>query len=141
VSFLLDTNVVSEWVRPRPDAGVVALLAEADEDRVFISVVTLAELRYGIERMAAGQRRRRLDAWLSDELPLRFEGRVVPIDAAVADAWGRVTASREASGRPLAVADGFIAATAEVHGLTLVTRNVSDFEKTVRMVVNPWTDG
>ena len=65
MSFLLDTNVVSEWVRPRPDAGVVAWLAEADEDRVFISVVTLAELRYGIERLTAGQRRRRLDEWLT----------------------------------------------------------------------------
>lgn len=140
MSFLLDTNVVSEWVRPRPDAGVVAWLAQADEDRVFISVVTLAELRYGIERMAAGQRRRRLDAWLDDELPLRFEGRVLAIDVAIADAWGKMTASREALGRPLGAADGFIAATAEVHGLTLVTRNVSDFDRTVKAVVNPWTD-
>jgi len=141
VSFLLDTNVVSEWVRPRPDAGVVAWLAEADEDRVFISVVTLAELRYGIERMAIGQRRRRLDDWLSNELPLRFEGRILPVGAAVADAWGKLTALRETSGRPLAAVDAFIAATVEVHGLTLVTRNVSDFERTVREVVNPWTDG
>lgn len=140
MSFLLDTNVVSEWVRPRPDAGVVAWLAEADEDRVFISVVTLAELRYGIERLAAGQRRRRLDEWLREELPLRFEGRVLPIDAAIADAWGRLTASMEATGRPIAVADAFIAATAEAHGLALVTRNVSDFEATVKSVMNPWAD-
>ena len=141
MSFLLDTNVVSEWVRPRPDAGVVAWLADADEDRVFISVVTLAELRYGIERLTAGQRRRRLDEWLTGELPLRFEGRVLPIDAAIADAWGRLTASREAAGRPIAVVDAFIAATAEVHGLALVTRNVSDFDATVKAVVNPWADG
>ena len=71
MSFLLDTNVVSEWVKPRPDAGVVAWLAEVDEDRVFVSVITLAELRYGIERMAAGKRRTRLDEWLRTELPLR----------------------------------------------------------------------
>lgn len=141
MSFLVDTNVVSEWVRPRPDAGVVGWLAEADEDRVFISIVTLAELRYGIDRMATGQRRRRLDAWLSNELPLRFEGRVLPVDAAIADAWGRLTALREASGRPLAAMDAFIAATVEVHGLTLVTRNVSDFDRTVRAVVNPWANG
>ncbi|GEP55183.1 type II toxin-antitoxin system VapC family toxin [Reyranella soli] len=139
MSFLLDTNVVSEWVRPRPDAGVVAWLAEADEDRVFISVVTLAELRYGIERLAAGQRRRRLDEWLRQELPLRFEGRVLSIDAEVADAWGRLTALREISGRPIGAADAFIAATAEAHNLTLVTRNVSDFDRTVRALVNPWT--
>lgn len=141
MSFLLDTNVVSEWVRPRPDEGVVAWLADADEDRVFISVVTLAELRYGIERLTAGQRRRRLDEWLTGELPLRFEGRVLPIDAAIADAWGRLTASREAVGRPIAVADAVIAATAEAHGLALVTRNVSAFEATVKAVVNPWAEG
>jgi toxin FitB len=140
VSFLLDTNVVSECVRPRPDPGVVSWLAEADEDRVFISVITLAELRYGIERMAAGQRRRRLDEWLRAELPLRFEGRVLPIDATIADAWGRLTALRETSGRPIGAADAFIAATAEARDLTLVTRNVSDFERTVKAVINPWTD-
>ena len=140
MSFLLDTNVVSEWVRPRPDAGVVAWLAEADEDRVYISVITLAELRYGVERMPSGQRRRRLDEWLKEDLLLRFEGRILSVDSAIADAWGRLTASREASGRPISMADAFIAATVEVHGLTLVTRNVSDFERTVRAVVNPWTE-
>lgn len=140
MSFLLDTNVVSEWTKPRPNAGVVAWLAEADEDRVFVSVVTLAELRYGIERMAAGSRRRRLDEWLRDELPLRFEGRVLSIDGAIADAWGKVVARGEAVGRPISVTDAFIAATAEVHGLTLVTRNVSDFESTLNSIVNPWTE-
>lgn len=138
MSFLLDTNVVSEWVRPRPNAGVMAWLAEADEDGVFLSVVTLAELRHGIERMAAGQRRRRLNEWLANDLLFRFEGRVLPVDVTVADSWGRLTASREAFGRPISVADAFIAATAAVHGLTLVTRNVADFEGTVR-TVSPWS--
>lgn len=138
MSFLFDTNVVSEWVRPRPNAGVMAWLAEADEDGVFLSVVTLAELRHGIERMAAGQRRRRLNEWLANDLLFRFEGRVLPVDVAVADSWGRLTASREASGRPISVADAFIAATAAVHGLTLVTRNVADFERTVR-TISPWS--
>lgn len=138
MSFLLDTNVVSEWVKPRPDEGVVGWLAEVDEDRVFLSVVTFAELRHGIERLANGARRRGLDRWLTDELPLRFEGRVVPIDAAIADAWGRLVAHRESSGRPIGMADGFIAATVQVRGFTLVTRNVSDFEQTLPTVVNPW---
>ena len=74
MSFLLDTNVVSEWVRPQPDPGVVGWLAQVDEDRVFLSVITLAELRYGIQRMATGSRRDRLDRWLRDELPIRFDG-------------------------------------------------------------------
>jgi hypothetical protein len=116
-------------------------LAEADEDRVFVSVITLAELRYGIERMAAGNRRKRLDQWLRGELPLRFEGRVLPIDNAIADAWGRIVARSEAVGRPIGVTDAFIAATVEVHHLTLVTRNASDFEPTLKSIVNPWTEG
>ena len=140
MSFLLDTNVVSEWVKAHPNAGVVAWLAEADEDRVFLSVVTLAELRHGIERLAAGRRRNRLDEWLRDELPLRFTGRVLAIDSAVADAWGKMVARSEAAGRPIGAMDAFIAATAQVHGLTLITRNTSDFESTVKIIVNPWTD-
>ena len=69
MSFLLDTNVVSEWMNPRPNPGVVAWLADVDEDRTFLSVITLTELRYGIDRMAAGNRRKRLDEWLGEELP------------------------------------------------------------------------
>ena len=139
MSFLLDTNVVSEWVKPRPNPGVVTWLAEADEDSVFVSVITLAELRYGIERMPAGNRRKRLDDWLCNELPLRFEDRVLPIDGATADTWGKLMARREAAGRPMSVTDAFIAATVEVHGLTLVTRNGADFESTLKEIINPWT--
>jgi predicted nucleic acid-binding protein len=139
VSFLLDTNVVSEWVQPRPNPGVVAWLAEVDEDRVFISVITLAELRYGIERMAAGSRRKRLEVWLGHELPVRFEGRVLSVDSDVADAWGKVVARSEAAGRPISVMDAFIAATAVRYGLTLVTRNAADFESAIQTIINPWT--
>jgi predicted nucleic acid-binding protein len=139
VSFLLDTNIVAEWAKPRPNAGVVEWLAEADEDRVFVSVVTIAEVRRGIERLPAGRRRDRLVAWLSDDLPLRFEDRVLPIDRQVADAWGRIVASRESAGRPIAIMDAFIAATAEVHGLTLVTRNLGDFAEAVPGLVNPYS--
>lgn len=139
MSFLLDTNVVSEWVKQRPNAGVVAWLAEIDEDRVFLSVITLAELRHGVRRLADGSRRRRLDAWLSDELPLRFDGRLLAIDQTVADRWGEVVAEREAAGRPIGAMDAFIAATANVHELALVTRNERDFESVVKEIVNPWS--
>jgi toxin FitB len=138
VNFLLDTNVVSEWVKPRPNIGIVAWLAEADEDRVFISVVTLAELRYGIEGMAAGHRRSRLDAWLRDELPLRFERRILAIDETIADVWGKVLRRSEKAGRPISAMDAFMAATAHVHGLTLVTRNAADFKAAIASVLNPW---
>lgn len=140
MSFLLDTNVVSEWVKPRPDSGVAAWLAEVDEDSVFLSVVSLAELRYGIERMPRGSRRTRLDAWLRDELPLRFEGRILSIDERVADAWGQVVAQRESAGRPIAAMDALIAALANVYDMHLVTRDESDFASTVQRIVNPWAD-
>lgn len=139
MSFLLDTNVVSEWMKPHPNPGVVTWLAEVDEDRVFLSVITLTELRYGIERMAAGNRKKRLDDWLQEELPLRFDGRILTIDGAVADACGKVVARSEALGRRLEAMDAFIAATAEVHRLTVVTRNAADFQPTIEGVLNPWT--
>ena len=138
MSFLLDTNVVSEWVKPRPHPGVITWLAEADEDRVFLSVVTLADLRHGVERMAAGSRRARLDVWLREELPLRFEKRVLSIDAAVADAWGKIVSRCQGQGRTIHAMDAFLAAAAEVHKLTLVTRNVSDFGPLGGELFNPW---
>jgi toxin FitB len=139
VSFLLDTNVVSEWTKPRPNSGVIEWLDEVSEDDVFLSVVTFAELRRGIERLPASARRKRLDEWLRSDLPIRFEGRIAPVDGAVADEWGRLVARREADGRPFNAMDALIAATAQVHELTLVTRNVSDFKASLKSLLNPWT--
>lgn len=139
MSFLLDTNVVSEWTKPRPNPGVVDWLAKVDEDTVYLSVVTFAELRHGIERLPSGKRRTQLDEWLRADLPLRFERRILPVDAAVADQWGHLVARSESKGRPLHAMDALIAATAEVHALTLVTRNSSDFAEVARSVVDPWT--
>jgi toxin FitB len=138
VNFLLDTNIISEWVKARPDPGVVAWTAWVDEDRTHLSVVTLAELRRGVVRLEEGARRRRLDEWLRSELPLRFEGRILVIDARVADDWGEVVAARERAGRPIGVTDAFMAATARVHDLTLVTRNTVDFEPSVESILNPF---
>ena len=140
MSFLLDTNVVSEWLKPRPDLHVTAWLAQIEEDAVFLSVVTLTELRYGIERMPRGRRRNRLDQWLAVELTDRFMGRIIPIDDEVALACGHILAEREAMGRPMEVMDAFIAATARSIGLSLVTRNEADFAGTVADIVNPWVN-
>ena len=140
MNFLLDTNLVSEWSKPRPNPGVVRWLADADEDRVFMSVVTIAELRHGVERLAIGRRRKRLNEWIEGELLFRFDERILPIDAATADAWGRIVAHREGLGRPIGTMDAFIAATAQVHKLTLATRNQTDFEASVAAVVNPWSE-
>ena len=141
MTFLVDTNVISEWVKPRPDEGVAAWLSDVDEDRVYISVISLAELHHGVERMPLGARRRRLDEWLKEELALRFEERILLIDRAVAEAWGRIVARCATAGRPISAMDGFIAATAVTHSLILVTRNVSDFEFSVKDIVNPWAEG
>ena len=138
MSYLLDTNVVTEWTKPRPNPGVIKWLAQVAEDEVFLSVVTFAELWHGIERLPAGRRRRQLDEWLRGELALRFEGRIVLIDGAIADEWGRLVARQEARGRPITAKDGLIAATARVHALTLVTRNATDFQVSVKAVLNPW---
>lgn len=139
MSFLLDTNVVSEWTKPRPNPGLLAWLSETDEDRLFLSVVTIAELRRGVESLPPGDRRRRLDAWLQQDLSARFEGRVLPVDTPVAHAWGKIVARRESQGHPIHAMDAMLAATADVHALTLVTRNEADFRQTLRSVVNPWS--
>lgn len=138
MNFLLDTNAVSEWVKPRPNVGLIRWMESADEDRIFLSVISLAELRYGVERMPGGARRSRLEEWLREQLPLRFEGRILSVDQNVAEAWGRTVSRSEALGRPMSVMDAFLSATAEAHRLTLVTRNVSDFP-TLKAIVNPWS--
>ena len=105
LGWLIDTNVVSEWIKPRPDTAVVSWLDEADEERIFLSVVSPAEIRFGIERLAPERRRTRLDQWLREELPERFEGRIVPVDGQVADTCGRLLAPSSA-GRPRARRNG-----------------------------------
>ena len=138
MSFLLDTNVVSEWIKPRPDPGLIAWLASVDEDRTFLSVITIAEIRFGIERREPGQRRSKLESWLHGDLKARFDERTLLVNEAVAEMWGKISAARAALGRPIGAMDGFIAATALVFGLTLVTRNTADFENTVPSLLNPW---
>ena len=137
MSFLLDTNVVSEWVKPRPNPGLMSWMETVDEDRTYLSVISLAELTFGVERLAPGRRRAHLEKWLTEELPLRFEGRILPVDATIARAWGRTVSRSENAGRPIGILDAFLAATAEVRQLTFVTRNVSDFA-TIK-VLNPWS--
>ncbi|MHB8217625.1 MAG: PIN domain-containing protein [Candidatus Sulfotelmatobacter sp.] len=138
MSFLLDTNVVSEWVKPQPNTGLVRWTESVDEDSLHLSVISLTELRYGIDRTTSGKRQRRLEEWLRYELPIRFEGRILPVDPTVADACGRIVRRAEVLGRPIEAMDAFLAAMAQVHRLTLVTRNVQHFT-VLKTVFNPWT--
>ena len=136
--FLLDTNVVSELIRPKPDDNVVRWVEETDEAILFLSVLTLGEIRQGVERLRAGRRRGRLESWLQVDLLSRFQGRILGIDEAITDRWGRVAASAAAKGKPVPVIDGLLAATALHHNLTLVTRNTSDVAGTGVPTLNPW---
>jgi hypothetical protein len=138
LSFLLDTNVISEWAKPQPHAGVIRWLASADEDRVFISVITIAEVRGGLERMPKGQRRDRIAAWLGEDLVMRFEGRIAPVDTAIAQEWGVVVGQARGGGMNIGIMDAFLAATARSRGMTLVTRNTRDFRGLGVEVFDPW---
>lgn len=138
MNFLIDTNVISEVTKPRPDPRVVAFLHETDEDRLFLSVITLGELRRGVALKADGRAKSALDAWLRLDLPERFSGRIVDITAPVAEAWGELMATAKRQGAALHALDGFLAATAQAHGQTLVTRNVKDFAPFGLPLLNPW---
>jgi predicted nucleic acid-binding protein len=136
--FLLDTNVVSELVSPKPDDKVRRWVEQTDESILFLSVLTLGEIRNGVERLRPGRRRGRLESWLQVDLPRRFQDRILPVTAAVADRWGTVSAVAAAKGKPVPVIDGLLAATALHYNLTLVTRNASDVSGTGVSTLNPW---
>lgn len=137
--LLLDTNVLSEVTRPSPDKRVLDWLDGLDEDRSFISVVSIAEIRRGVALMDQGRKREALAEWLAHDLPQRFEQRVLPIDEPVALAWGDLMALAKGRGRGLSSMDGLIAATAIAGELTLATRNTKDFEDFGLELFDPWT--
>jgi toxin FitB len=140
LNLLLDTNVLSEVRQPAPDLKVLGWLDAVDEDRVFISVASIAELRRGIALMDDGRRRDALVAWLANDLPARFAERILPIDRVVAECWGDLMAQSRRSGVALSVMDGLFAATALAKDLTLVTRNVKDFASFGVPLLNPWDE-
>jgi toxin FitB len=140
VNLLLDTKVLSEVQRPAPSPKVLSWLDTIDEDRAFISVASIAELRRGIALLEDGRRRAALAAWLAHDLPERFAGRTLPIDHAVAERWGDLMAQSRKSGIALAAMDGFFAATALANNLMLVTRNVEEFAAFGVTLLNPWDD-
>ena len=136
--FLLDTNCISEAVRVRPDPNVENWVRAAEQELLFLSVLTLGEIRKGLAGLAQGKRRTRLETWLEVELQFRFSGRILPIDVGVADRWGLLEADAKRKGKPLSTIDGLLAATAVHHNLTIVTRNVADFNGLSVPVLNPW---
>ena len=137
MSYLIDTNVLSELRRKAPDARVVHWFSQRPAGTLYLSVLTLGELRKGIEAMPDPPRRLVLLDWLETELPAFFSGRILPIDAAVADRWGRMVAH---AGRPLPAIDSLLAATALQHEMILVTRNLRDMQGLGVQARSPWDD-
>lgn len=135
MSYLLDTNVVPELVKRRPSSAVTAWFETIPDAALHLSVISLGEIRRGVEALRDGAKKERLRLWLEQDLPAWFEDRLLPVSATVADRWGRLLAE---VGRPIPAIDSLLAATALHHELRLVTRNVRDFRFPGLEVVNPW---
>jgi len=138
VRYLLDTCVLSELVKPKPEKNVIEWVDAHDEHQLFLSVVTIGELHKGIAKLPEGERRTRLEKWVEEDLTSRFHQRIFSVDSDVASTWGSMLGEAEAGGTPLPVVDALIGATAKVHECTVVTRNVADLERTGVDVINPW---
>ncbi len=138
MAFLLDTCLLSEVWKPKPNDGVIEWLEQSREDELFLSVLTLGELKKGIQGLPSGRKKERLMRDYA-RVRSRFSSRVLGISDVIAERWGDLSASAARSGRPLHVVDGLLAATALVVGLTVVTRNVRDFAIAPIATVDPWT--
>jgi predicted nucleic acid-binding protein len=138
--FLLDTNIISELVKRRPEPKVTTWIDSIDENLLFVSVLTLGEIRKGVALLRDASRRVTLEAWLDSDLISRFAERILPIDRAVADRWGQLAADAASTRSSLPVIDGLLAATALDQNLTLVTRNTKDIAVTGVPVFNPWSE-
>ena len=135
MSYLLDTNIISETIRSNPNKALISWLDKIPGEALFVSVLSLGEIRKGIEALSDRKRREKLRIWLEHDLPAWFEGRVLPVDLAVADRWGRLLADAR---RPVPTIDSLLAATALHHELRLVTRNSGDFVYPGLEVINPF---
>jgi predicted nucleic acid-binding protein len=136
--FLLDTNVISELVKPKPHPHVVRWVNETDEDSLFLSVLTLGKIRQGVALLPQGARKSNLETWLERDLPERFSRRILSITDRIADRWGLLAARAKNQGKPVHAIDGLLAATALDHNLIFITRNVQDVDPTGVPLQNPW---
>jgi predicted nucleic acid-binding protein len=138
LKYLLDTCLVSELVRERPDQGVLEWIEQQDEQALFLSVLTLGELHKGVAKLPDGRKKSQLRHWLDDDLQTRFSGRMLDIDASIATLWGRIQGEAEQRGSRMPVIDSLLAATAQANGLAVVTRNGTDMAGSGVEIINPW---
>ncbi len=137
MSYLLDTCVISELVKPLPNTSITDWLSSIPADRLFLSALTVGELKRGIARLPASKKQIKLLLWL-EMLLAEYNDRILPVDCTVAETWGLMQAQAEGSGKKMSIIDGYIAATASVNQLTIVTRNVDDFTPSHQTILNPW---
>jgi tRNA(fMet)-specific endonuclease VapC len=140
MKFLLDTCVISELVKKQPDPGLVDWIDSIAEERLYLSVITVGEIKKGIEKLPDSRRKSELAEWLEDELLVRFKDKILPIDTDVMLLWGELTANLDRRGRKMPAIDSLIAAIALHGNLNLVTRNEADFMHAGIRIVNPWTE-
>ena len=138
MNYILDTNVVSELVAREADPKVINWIDSIDSESVFLSVITIGEIKKGIEKLPDSKRKKTLASWLEEDLLVRFRGRILPLDIPILLTWGRLVASLEKEGKPLPAIDSLLAATSARTGFTLVTRNTGDFEPAGIAVLDPW---
>lgn len=136
--YLLDTNVISELTKLRPESKVVSWLQATSEELLYLSVFTIGEICKGIDSLPRSNKRALLESWLANDLVLRFAGRILEVNLDIAERWGLISAQAKTAGAPLAVIDGLMAATALHHNLTLVTRNTKDVRVAGINTLNPW---
>ena len=140
MKYLLDTCVLSELVKKKPDQRVIEWISGIEESKFFVSALTIGEIHKGIEKMPKSERRKMLLQWVDEDLQERFRGRIIPFDLQVAAAWGKMQAKAEMFGKTMPIIDGMIAATAITHNLAVATRNISDMEAGKAVLVNPWDE-
>ena len=136
--FLLDTNIISETVRPRPDSGVITWMERQPPEELFLSAMTIGELMRGACKVKEKARREKLTTWIEDDLSQQFEGRLLPFNDTSGKIWGQLMGNGDRAGKTPSAFDAQIAAIAIDRGLVLVTRNVSDFDRFELEILNPW---
>jgi toxin FitB len=138
MNYILDTNVVSELVAQNPDPHVIGWVDSVDPESLFLSVITIGEIKKGVEKLSSSNHKEELLAWLEQDLLIRFGEHILPIDASVVMTWSHMAAELEKIGKTMPAIDSLIAATASDLGYTLVTRNTADFDAVAISVLNPW---